>query len=226
MFKEKVLSLGSAIILLLVGIAATYLVTSQISNNNNELTMPSLPTVNTPKPAEFSDIQLFLYACIDAYDTDETEIRDLGTIEQSVSLISFEREGITLCYPIDEIKTKKPKNKSEFLALLGLHPDTSVSSIVLFDATPENVFRPAYSTDCTKNEMSIKQCELSNSQKEFINQLIIDAADKKIAYTRLGYTYNYKGSDVYGVTQYATDPQNGKNISQTNLEDFLLSLNE
>lgn len=224
MFKEKVLSLRSAIILLLASILATYLVTSKITNNNYELTIPSLPTVNTPKPAEFSDIQLFLYACIDAFDTEQNEIRNLGTVDKNISLISLDKEGISLCYPISEIKEKKPKDKSEFLALLGLHPDTEVNSIVIFDASYDSIFRPAFNTDCTKNDMSLQQCELSVEQEEFIHKLIIDASNKKIAFTRLGYTYNYKSTDVYGVTQYAANPQNGKNATEISLNEFLLNI--
>ena len=101
MFKEKVLSLGGAIILLIVCIVGTYLITTITKNANDQFELPSLPAINTQKPAEFNDDQLFLYACIDAFDVQKSEIKDLKTFKTGDKLVAFENNGITLCYLLD-----------------------------------------------------------------------------------------------------------------------------
>ena len=108
---------------------------------------------------------------------------------------------------------------------MGLAPDTTFNTVYIFSANENNVFRPAFNTNCTKNEMSVSQASLTNDQELFINKLLIDAANKKIAYTRLGYTYDYKGSDVFGLTQYALDSQYRTNVTTYSIDEFITSIN-
>ncbi len=225
MFKDKVLSLGGAVLIILISIVCTYLITTNTANQDNGVGIPTLPAINTPKPAEFTDEQLFLYACIDAFDPNENEYyHDLGVVNYNIELVAFEKDGLTLCYPVDEIRAKAPSDKARLLALLGLSPGTEIKNVHIFQASAENIFRPAFNTDCTKKQMTLYQCDLTDQQEEFINKIIVDAANKKIAFTRLGYTYDYKGTSVYGVTQYATDPQKGSDLQTKTLDEFLTGI--
>ena len=74
MFKEKVLTLGGAIILMLISILGTYLISNSINKNNDIIEMPSIPPIHTQKPSEFADEDLFHYACIDSFDVQKNQI--------------------------------------------------------------------------------------------------------------------------------------------------------
>ena len=186
--------------------------------------MPSIPPIHTQKPAEFADEDLFHYACIDSFDVQKNEIVNLPIIDKPTQMVAFDNEGIVLCYTMDEITAKKPLDKRTLKALLGLSPSTDLTYAFVFTADPENLFRPAFSTDCTKKEMTSSQQEITVAQEAFIVSLMYDAYNKKIAYTRLGYTYNYLGESVYGVAQYATDINIYSDIKQYSIDDFLGSL--
>jgi len=75
MFKEKVLSLGGAIVIMLICILATYFITNSVINSGEQLILPTLPPVQTQKPTQFNDNDLFMYACIDSYDVQKDEIK-------------------------------------------------------------------------------------------------------------------------------------------------------
>lgn len=224
MFKEKILSLGGAIILMIICMTATYFVTNSLIEPNTQIEMPSIPPIHTQKPAEFTDKDLFLYACIDSFDVQENEIVDLPVINKPTSMVAFNNSGTVLCYSLEEIKSKKPSDKRQLLGLLGLSPDSNLNNAIVFTASPENLFRPAYSTDCSKKDMASTQQELTQQQKEFITALMYDAYNKEIAYTRLGYTYNYLGESVYGVAQYAININHASDVKEYNLDDFFKSI--
>ena len=64
-FTEKVISLGTAVIIILLCIAGTYLVTVSVSSGSASMPeLPTLPPINTEKPIA-DDEELFLYACIE-----------------------------------------------------------------------------------------------------------------------------------------------------------------
>ena len=83
------------------------------------------------------------------------------------------------------------------------------------------MFRPAFNTDCTSGEMPDTQCALSDEQQAFIDSMIIAAAEKKIAFTRRGFSYNWKGKDCYGLTQFAANPAEGTIIAEMSIDAFI-----
>lgn len=224
MFKEKVLSLGGAIVIMLICILATYFITNSVINSGEQLILPTMPPIQTQKPTQFNDNDLFMYACIDSYDVQKDEIKELPIINTPTTMIAFSDKGTVLCYSLDEIKSKKPTDKRMLLGLLGLAPDTEITSVNVFTASNEHIFRPAFSTDCSISNMSSAQQDLTNDQKDFILSLMYDAYNKKIAYTRLGYTYNYLGDSVYGVAQYATNIDLATDKKSMSLDEFLNKL--
>lgn len=223
-FTEKVISLGTAVIIILLCIAGTYLVTVSVSSGSASMPeLPTLPPINTEKPIA-DDEELFLYACIDAFNGCRTS-RALQCLpkEGTVRMAALSGSGTVLCYLYDEMKECKPSSTSDLIALLGLAPNTAAEKVIIFDIPSACVFRPAFNTDCTSGEMPDTQCALSDEQQAFIDSMIIAAAEKKIAFTRRGFSYNWKGKDCYGLTQFAANPAEGTIIAEMSIDAFIAS---
>ena len=225
-FKEKVLSPGAAVIIILCAMLGTYLVTSLTASSDiPPVDLPTLPPINTERPAEFTDDELCLYACIDAFDTHSDEILPLRTLSGTVRMVAFDAgDGLTLCYLLEELSSAKPDSAARLSALLGFAPSYKPETAVIFEISASDVFRPAYSTDCTSASMTVEQCELTDSQRDFINGLIIQASDKQFAFTRLGYSYDWQGASPYGLSQFAADISAGNITAKTSVSEFLASL--
>ena len=167
-----------------LGAGGTYLVTVSVSSGSASMPeLPTLPPINTEKPIA-DDEELFLYACIDAFNGCRTS-RVLQCLpkEGTVRMAALSGSGTVLCYLYDEMKEYKPSSPSELTALLGLAPSTAAEKVIIFDIPSACVFRPAFNTDCTSGEMPDTQCALSDEQQAFIDSMIIAAAEKKIAFT-------------------------------------------
>lgn len=227
-FKEKALSLGVMVVLLLVVVLATYFITSSTIHalDSDDPTLPTLPPIQTEGPGDFTDTELFLYACVDAFDPHSEEIFPLLTLSDEVQMLAFKQDGIVHCYSLAEVKQKGAADKRHLFSLLGLSPDFAGSQMILFDIPAAKVFRPAYETNCQEDTMSLSQCTLTADQQAFMNALLLDAADKKLAYTRLGYTYNYLNTNIYGVSEFAADPADGTLVRELTLDECLTLLNK
>lgn len=147
-------------------------------------------------------------------------------------------ESITLQYgevwtfTDKEIKAWYQKNKDgvkdwnlRLKQLIGLPEEKEYTHFTAFWVSPEDLLRPAYQTDITKDEMEVSWPENGDVDfKEwFDGNIVWSYFDSAYPWTRLGYTYDWadNGTD-YGLTEFII--QNGAPVdiefTYTN-EEFL-----
>ena len=91
-----------------------------------------------------------------------------------------------------------------FAQLLGVHEDEGYTRFTAFWVRPEDVFRPAYITDVTR-QMKNGYDQLTDlTYKAWFDQNILwSYFESDYPWTRLGYTYDWSGgSSEYGLTEF------------------------
>lgn len=91
-----------------------------------------------------------------------------------------------------------------FAQLLGLHEDEGCTRFTAFWVSPEDVIRPAYVTDVTKQMVNDYAAVTDEAYKEwFDGNILWSYFESDYPWTRLGYTYDWSGGESdYGLTEF------------------------
>lgn len=90
-----------------------------------------------------------------------------------------------------------------FAQLLGVHADEGYTRFTAFWVSPEDVIRPAYTTDVTAG-VANDYAAVTGAYKEwFDGNILWSYFERDYPWTRLGYTYDWSGEgDEYGLTEF------------------------
>ena len=91
-----------------------------------------------------------------------------------------------------------------FAQLLGVHADEGYTRFTAFWVSPEDVIRPAYVTDVTKQMENDYAIVTDAAYKEwFDGNILWSYFESDYPWMRLGYTYDWSGGDSeYGLTEF------------------------
>ncbi len=91
-----------------------------------------------------------------------------------------------------------------FSQLLGVHEDEGYTRFTAFWVLPEDVIRPAYVTDVTKQMENDYAVVTDEAYKEwFDGNILWSYFESDYPWTRLGYTYDWSGGESeYGLTEF------------------------
>ena len=91
-----------------------------------------------------------------------------------------------------------------FAQLLGVHADEGYTRFTAFWVSPEDVIRPAYITDVTKQMENDYTALTDEAYKTwFDGNIIWSYFESDYPWTRLGYTYDWSGGESeYGLTEF------------------------
>ena len=91
-----------------------------------------------------------------------------------------------------------------FAQLLGVHEDEGYTRFTAFWVSPEDVIRPAYITDVTKQMENDYTAVTDEEYKQWFDSNILwSYFESDYPWTRLGYTYDWSGGgSEYGLTEF------------------------
>ncbi len=114
--------------------------------------------------------------------------------------------------------------------LIGLPPNSDYTHVTAFWCDPEELIRPCYQIDITKQLDSelLDGSALGSYKAWFDGNTMWSYFDSAYPWTRLGYTYDWKdGEDEYGLSEFLIIDNSEVEIEWTkSTEDFLLWLGE
>ena len=131
-------------------------------------------------------------------------------IEGKTTALEF---GDVWTFTDKEITTWYEENKDSihdynlrFEQLIGLPESTENTHFTAMWVQPEDIIRPAYETDITKDKMTTNYSEnMTDEYSEWFSNNIIDSyyAEYQYPWTRLGYTYDWSGTgSEYGLSEF------------------------
>lgn len=89
-----------------------------------------------------------------------------------------------------------------FAQLLGVHEDEGYTGFTAFWVSPQDVIRPAFVTDVTK-QMENDYSLVTGDWKEWFDaNILYSYFESDYPWTRLGYTYDWGGTQEYGLTEF------------------------
>ena len=114
---------------------------------------------------------------------------------------------------------------AEEVQLIGLPEDSGYTHVSAFWCDPEELIRPAYSTDITKelDASALDGSMLGEHEQWFEGNIIWSYFASAYPWTRLGYTYDWnEDSDEYGLTEFIILPGSEVEVEWTiTTDDFL-----
>ena len=113
-----------------------------------------------------------------------------------------------------------------FAQLLGVHEDEGYTRFSAFWVAPEDVIRPAYITDVTKqmkNDYTAVADETYTYKEWFDKNILWSYFESDYPWTRLGYTYDWSGGESeYGLTEFLVSDGSKTEIAFTcSTEEFV-----
>lgn len=136
-----------------------------------------------------------------------------------------------------ELETWYQENKTDVTdwhmrmkELIGLRPDNEADYFTAMWAEPEDIFRPAYTTDIETTEMT--DCfseDVSEEYKAWFDSNIISSYfDGKYPWTRLGYTYDWADNGAeYGLSEFIVKKDSEVKVAYTvDLDEMLQKLEQ
>ena len=136
-----------------------------------------------------------------------------------------------------ELETWYQENKTDVTdwhmrmkELIGLRPDNEADYFTAMWAEPEDIFRPAYTTDIETTEMT--DCfseDVSEEYKAWFDANIISSYfDGKYPWTRLGYTYDWADNGAeYGLSEFIVKKDSEVKVAYTvDLNEMLQKLEQ
>ena len=89
-----------------------------------------------------------------------------------------------------------------FSQLLGVHENEGYTRFTAFWVSPQDVVRPAFVTDVTR-QMENDYSLVTGEWKEwFDSNILFSYFESDYPWTRLGYTYDWGGTQEYGLTEF------------------------
>ena len=113
-----------------------------------------------------------------------------------------------------------------FAQLLGVHADEGYTRFTAFWVSPEDVIRPAYTTDVTAEVVNDYTAVTGAYKSWFDSNILWSYFESDYPWTRLGYTYDWSGgASEYGLTEFLVSDSSGTEISFTyTTDEFVLWL--
>lgn len=112
-----------------------------------------------------------------------------------------------------------------FAQLLGVHADEGYTRFTAFWVSPEDVVRPAFVTDVTK-QMENDYGLVTGAWKEWFDaNILYSYFESDYPWTRLGYTYDWGGAREYGLTEFLVrDPSRTEIAFTMTTDEFVAYL--
>ena len=112
-----------------------------------------------------------------------------------------------------------------FAQLLGVHADEGYTRFTAFWVSPEDVVRPAFVTDVTK-QMENDYSLVTGAWKEWFDaNILYSYFESDYPWTRLGYTYDWGGAQEYGLTEFLVrDPSRTEIAFTMTTDEFVAYL--
>lgn len=186
-----------------------------------------------------TDAQLYHAAVLDSMTIEDGEVLPLVTIVPESDMVTWQdgkvllltinrrperyKAGETITLP-GEVWTFTDREIAAWYAahkagvtdwprrlkqLIGVPPDGVYTHVTAMWVLPEDISRPAYSSDITKATMPvILPKEVDEAEKKwFENNIIWSYFTSTYPWTRLGYTYDWaENSGEYGLTEFLVRP--------------------
>ena len=89
-----------------------------------------------------------------------------------------------------------------FSQLLGVHEDEGYTRFTAFWVLPQDVVRPAFVTDVTKQMVNDYSLVTGEWKEWFDSNILFSYFESDYPWTRLGYTYDWCGTQEYGLTEF------------------------
>ncbi len=89
-----------------------------------------------------------------------------------------------------------------FSQLLGVHEDEDYTRFTAFWVSPRDVVRPAFVTDVTKQMVNDYSLVAGEWKEWFDSNILFSYFESDYPWTRLGYTYDWGGTQEYGLTEF------------------------
>lgn len=89
-----------------------------------------------------------------------------------------------------------------FSQLLGLHESEGYTRFTAFWVSPQDVVRPAFVTDVTKQMVNDYSLVAGEWKEWFDANILFSYFESDYPWTRLGYTYDWGGTQEYGLTEF------------------------
>ena len=89
-----------------------------------------------------------------------------------------------------------------FAQLLGVHEDEGYTRFTAFWVSPRDVVRPAFVTDVTKQMVNDYGLVTGEWKEWFDSNILFSYFESDYPWTRLGYTYDWGGTQEYGLTEF------------------------
>jgi len=114
-----------------------------------------------------------------------------------------------------------------FSQILGVHENEGYTRFTAFWVSPQDVVRPAFVTDVTK-QMENDYSLVTGEWKEwFDSNILYSYFESNYPWTRLGYTYDWGGTQEYGLTEFLVrDPSQTEIVFTYTTEEFVEYLKE
>lgn len=226
-FHQKMITPFAALLLELCGIVATM-----------ALCFLFVPASNEQKQTQTEE-QLYQAAVHDSITIEEGEVLPLVSITQESDLVTWQdgkvllatvnhyperyTEDATIVLP-GAVWTVTDRELSAWYIehrdgvsdwtmrlkqLVGVPPDGEYTHVTAMWVSPEDVIRPAYSTDITSGDMptSLRPDTTDEYRTWFDGNIIWSYFDSAYPWTRLGYTYDWADNGTeYGLTEFLVRP--------------------
>ncbi len=89
-----------------------------------------------------------------------------------------------------------------FSQLLGVHENEGYTRFTAFWVLPQDVVRPAFVTDVTKQMENDYSLVVGEWKEWFDPNILFSYFESDYPWTRLGYTYDWGGAQEYGLTEF------------------------
>ncbi len=109
-----------------------------------------------------------------------------------------------------------------FSQLLGVHEDEGYTRFTAFWVFPEDVVRPAFVTDVTEQMVNDYSLVTGEWKEWFDANILFSYFESDYPWTRLGYTYDWGGTQEYGLTEFLVrDPSRTRIAFTLTTDEFV-----
>ena len=173
-----------------------------------------------------SNDNLWKSAMADAVFSEDAEVHKLVTLTREDPHVIWDDAGKRVLLLSWHNYAEVENWNLRFAQLLGVHEDEGYTRFSAFWVAPEDVIRPAYITDVTKqmkNDYTAVADETYTYKEWFDKNILWSYFESDYPWTRLGYTYDWSGGESeYGLTEFLVSDGSKTEIAFTcSTEEFV-----